>query len=333
MAFGFGGHGGGHGGGPGGGPGTGGHGPGFGGPGFGHGPGGFGHGFGGYGFGPGHFGGFGPGFGMFGGFFGFGPGFAHFGPSGGRSAGAKKNGAAAEAPFGEAFPDNLCASEPSETAKERVDLFIINSHGIKRALRWLIGFAVVAAVLVTLTTALSGGYHWAWLFMVSPMVILSPLCYSLRNLVSEFYGRWLANCLSMVACVPNLVAAIITIFAPGSPRVFFAGAVGFLLGSFVANGMFQLAGQSQAIRGFDNDNKSYRARTYGSALAGRAVELICFLPLAFAGRIDGFGMIWLGACVFGLAFAVEFALTPVTCFLRDRIGYQLHASNDYIVDE
>lgn len=318
----------------------GGFGGGPGGPGGGHGghggPGGFGgHGFGhggpGFGFGPGGFG-FGPGFGMFGGYMGFGLG--HFGPSGSFSAGGARSefDPVLTTIFGGQFPDSVCADGPTGTAQERVDLFIINHHSIKRAVRWLIGMTLVLSVLVTLMAALAGNYGWSWILLVSPSFALSALCYSLRNLIDEIYGRQIANWVSAIACVPCFVAMLIALFTAGSPRVYFASALAFFVGSLVSNWVMTLVCHSQVIRGFDNDSKSYRARTYDTAVAGRFVELVIFLPLAFVGRLDFLAAVWLGACVFGLSFAVEFVLSPIVCYCRERLIYHLSAYSDQIID-
>lgn len=321
MAFGFGGPGGhgGHGPGGHGGPGFGGHGPGFGGPG--------GH-FGGHGFGG--FGGFG--FGRGGGFFGLG----HFGPSGSASASGDQdptNNWGSPVPS-RPFPDNVTATRRGSTAKERVELFLIDHYSIKRAIRWLIALGVLMSISVTLTIALSSQIHLVWIILISPSIILSPLSYFLRNITSDLYGRPLANRLCLIACLPSLILAFITLILPfGSPRLFFAGTLAYLAGSYVSNWSYQISRGAQAIRAFDDNNQSYRARARSASIGGRFIELLIFVPFAFAGDRDFFALIWLGVCIFGLALLVETLASPLSCALRNRLIYHLSADHDYIVDE
>lgn len=325
MAFGIGGPGGpGIGGGPGGFGGPGGIGGGFhGGPG---GFGGFGHGHGGPGFGtPG----FGPG--GFGGFFGLG----HFGPSISFSASGNQSSGADTTPvLDDNFPANIMTDRPATvppkqplTAPERVETFLLNLNAIKRAKRWLYALTVLGGLIVALSGILFSHVEWHWIFLTSSSILPLALSYTLRNLINECYDRPTANCFCFLVSGLSLLGIL-----GGHPRLTIASALGYLAGGLVSNWAYQIACRAQCFQGFENNAKTFRTRCRGASLTGYCIEALVFAPLALIGAFDGFHIIWIIVCNFGLAYATECALSPLTCLCRSQFSFQLSAKNDYIDD-
>lgn len=307
--------------------------------------GGFGGGHGGVG-GPGGFGGpggpgfggpGGPGFGGPGGFFGGFFGLGHFGPSGNFSASSPATGNKPAIDLNDGFPESVMTARPANipsnqplTAQNRVEVFIINANSIERARRWLYAITAFACLVVILTAALFSNFHWSWLILASPGIIPSVISYAIRNTINECYGRPTANCFCFITSIASLLSTILALFIGGSPRATLAYVFGFLIGGLISNWAYQVAWRSQVIRGFEDSNKTYRARCASASIAGRSVELLIFAPLAFAGYFSFFDIIWLGICTFGLTRITEIILSPLTCLTRDLLTYQLSAKNDYI---
>ena len=305
MAFGAGGPGG-HGG-HGGGPGLGG--PGAGGPGFGWG--GHGHGLG---------------FGRF--------GFGHFGPSrsfsgmGGRGVHRSKGD-----PFFAEFPDNIIVDERLGTAQERVEGFMLNCNSRARAKRWEFGLGIAMIVIAIGQFLCASQVSWVWIFMVSPSILLSPLVYALRNLFCVSFGSQRTRWLTALACLLSLIGLVVVIGTGGAVRTYLASVLGFGVGSLAGIEIFQISRRAKAITGYSNDRATYRMNCLSVARLGRLVELLVFVPVAFAGKLDLLTMFWFGVCALGISFLVELVLNLVACRAWDWLDYHLDAHNDYIVDE
>lgn len=307
--FGIGGFGGGHGGGPGhGGPG--GHGPG---------PGGRGGGFGGRG----------------GGFFGLG----HFGFNSNGSA----RGSADTGFYGSIsgvddryrFPEGAMVQNPTPptTGQEHVDLLLINLNSIERSAFWWGILAAVLCGLVVLNTALAGRVHLFWIILVTPALVLSPLVNFVRLLMLDRYGRAFTNCFCIVAGVIAIISVpICWLVGFDAPRAGITYGFAFILGSLFGNYVFQFARTSQAIRGFDDDSRSYRHRIIGASIAGRILETLIFIPCAFIGQQDGFRNFWLGVCLVCLGSLIDVALSPVAYLVRNWFVFHLSADYDFIDD-
>lgn len=307
MAFGFGGFGGGHGG----------HGgPGFGGP-----------GFGGHGPGPG---------GRGGGFFGLG----HFGPSGNGSARGNADdgfyGSISGADDHYRFPEDAMVQNPTppETGQEHVDLLLINLNSIERSAFWWGILAAALCGLVILNATLAGKVHLFWIILATPALVLSPIISFVRFLMLDRYGRFFTNRFCVIIGAISIISAPICWLADfGTPRAAAAYGLAFIAGSFFSSYVFQFIRTSQAIRGFDNDSRTYRHRIIGASIAGRILETLIFIPCAFIGQQDGFRNFWLGVCLLCFCSLIDVVLSPIAYIVRNWFVFYLSADYDFIDDE
>ena len=235
------------------------------------------------------------------------------------------------------FPESAMVQNPAqpETGQERVDLLLINLNSIERSAFWWGILAAVLCGLVVLNAVLAGNVHvFFGLILITPTLVLSPLVNFVRLLLFDRHGRAFTNRLCIVLGVFTIIVALVCWFAGlGTPRASLAYGIAFVIGSFFGNYAFQFARTSQAIRGFDDDSRSYRHRFIGASIAGRIIEMLIFIPCAFIGQQDGILNFWLGVCLLILCAVIDVALSPVAYLVRSWLVFYLSADYDFIDDE
>lgn len=269
-----------------------------------------------------------------GGFFGFG----HFGFNGTGSARGNDDAGfyGSIAGVSDRFPESAMLQHPAqpETGQERVDQLLINLNSIERSAFWWGILAVALCGLVVLNAILAGNVHLFGIILVTPALVLSPLISLIRNLMFDRYGRTFTSYLCIILGVFTVIIAIFCwLIGSGTPRAGIAYGVAFVISSLFSGYALQFARTSQAIRGFDDDSRSYRHRIIGASIAGRILEMLIFIPCAFIGQQDGILNFWLGLCLLGFCALIDVVLSPVASLIRNWLVFYLSADYDFIDDE